>query len=181
MQRDTHSAVADAFAQHPSAMKMVVAAFTGHCGLGGFTTRLIKNYIVDGSLSVGVNRFALPGYLSWGLVSLSGGDDRVCSHQVCRSHLIGGDQLIHWGQSCPPGRPKHADKYLTKFIKGKCKALYLWRKNLETQCRLGTGCLRHSPAEKDLGVWGTMGWAWESSVHWQQRRPKVAWIVLTRA
>lgn len=95
MQRDTHSAVADAFAQHPSAMKMVVAAFTGHCGLGGFTTRLIKNYIVDGSLRVGVNRFALPGYLSWGLLSLSGGDDRVCSHQVCRSHLIEGDQLMH--------------------------------------------------------------------------------------
>lgn len=81
MQRDTHSAVADAFAQHPSAMKMVVAAFTGHCGLGGFTTRLIKIYIVDGSLRVGVNRFALPGYLSWGL-SLSGGDDSVLSSSL---------------------------------------------------------------------------------------------------
>lgn len=61
MQRDTHSAVADAFAQHPSAMKMVVAAFTGHCGLGGFTTRLIKNYIVDGSLSVGLTDLLYQG------------------------------------------------------------------------------------------------------------------------
>lgn len=51
VQRDTHSAVADAFAQHPSAVKVVVAAFTGHYGLGGFTTRLIKNYMVDGSLA----------------------------------------------------------------------------------------------------------------------------------
>lgn len=62
-QRETLPAVANAFTQNPFALKVRMAAFTGHYGLAGFTSRWIKKRLDHGSHEAGCNRFTLLVYL----------------------------------------------------------------------------------------------------------------------